>query len=217
MPAEAAEPRAEKAAWRGRSSFASLAGSGKDRPRHAARRSLGCPAATRLRRLAQSRGGPRRSPQRSGKSCVVVRRQACRETASPAPSTIGPVSPFQHDPRSRAKYAELRSQEVIAAPARALRSVADRLLNVACAVAQIQAQPPFNPSSTIKNPLDKRWESHHSPTTWRAGQFDQSDHPEASLHLEASRLLAKAEQLSTFRSANGVSHTMTTSSSSPST
>ena len=53
MPAEAAEPGQKK--QHDAEILASLPGVGKDRPRHAARRSLGCPAATRLRRLAQSR------------------------------------------------------------------------------------------------------------------------------------------------------------------
>ena len=40
--------------------LASLPGVGRDLPRHAARRSLGCPATTRLRRLAQSDRSPAR-------------------------------------------------------------------------------------------------------------------------------------------------------------
>ncbi len=69
-----AEPGTDKAAGRGDPRI--LAGSEKDRPRHAARRSLRCPAAARLPRLAQS---VRRRPchQAVPKSCVVVRRQAC--------------------------------------------------------------------------------------------------------------------------------------------
>jgi hypothetical protein len=45
----------------------------------------------------------------------------------------------QHDPRSRAKYAALR----LRGHARALRSVGDRLLNVACAMLRNGTQ--FNP------------------------------------------------------------------------
>jgi hypothetical protein len=48
----------------------------------------------------------------------------------------------QHDPRSRAKYAALRSRGH--SHGRSLRSVADRLLNVACAM--LKAGTPFNPS-----------------------------------------------------------------------
>jgi len=48
----------------------------------------------------------------------------------------------QHDTRSRAKYAALRSRGH--SHGRALRSVADRLLNVACAM--LKSGTPFNPS-----------------------------------------------------------------------
>ena len=48
----------------------------------------------------------------------------------------------QHDPRSRAKYAALRLRGH--GHARALRSVGDRLLNVACAMLRNGTQ--FNPS-----------------------------------------------------------------------
>ena len=47
----------------------------------------------------------------------------------------------QHDPRSRSKYAALRSRGH--SHGRALRSVADRLLNVACAM--LRSGTTFNP------------------------------------------------------------------------
>jgi transposase len=47
-----------------------------------------------------------------------------------------------HDTRSRAKYAALRGR--VHSHGRALRSVADRLLNVACAM--LKTRTLFNPS-----------------------------------------------------------------------
>ena len=79
--------------------------------------------------------------KRSGKSCIVVRRQACHDRLANAVYHWARVA-MQHDPRSRAKYAALRSRGH--SHARALRSVADRLLNVACAM--LRAGTPFNPS-----------------------------------------------------------------------
>ena len=69
--------------------------------------------------------------KRSGKSCIVVRRQACHDRLANAMYHWARVA-VQHDPRSRAKYAALRSRGH--SHGRALRSVADRLLNVACAM-----------------------------------------------------------------------------------
>lgn len=45
--------------------------------------------------------------KRSGKSCIVVRRQACHDRLANAVYHWARVA-IQHDPRSRAKYAELR-------------------------------------------------------------------------------------------------------------
>jgi transposase len=69
--------------------------------------------------------------KRSGKRCIVVRRHACH------PRLAGAVhhwayNAVRHDPVSRAKYQALRQRGH--SHGRALRSVADRLLNVACAM-----------------------------------------------------------------------------------
>jgi len=69
--------------------------------------------------------------KRSGKSCIVVRRQACHDRLANAMYHWARVA-VQHDPKSTAKYAALRSRGH--SHGRALRSVADRLLNVACAM-----------------------------------------------------------------------------------
>jgi transposase len=69
--------------------------------------------------------------KRSGKSCIVVRRQACDNRLANALYHWARVA-VQHDPRCRAKYAELRKRGH--SHGRALRSVADRNLNVACAM-----------------------------------------------------------------------------------
>jgi hypothetical protein len=69
--------------------------------------------------------------KRSGKSCIVVRRQACHDRLANALYHWARVA-VQHDPRSRAKYAELRKRGC--SHGRALRSVADRNLSVACAM-----------------------------------------------------------------------------------
>ena len=79
--------------------------------------------------------------KRSGKSCIVVRRQACHDRLANAMYHWARVA-VQHDPRSRAKYAALRSRGH--SHGRALRSVADRLLNVACAM--LKTGTTFNPS-----------------------------------------------------------------------
>ena len=54
---------------------------------------------------------------------------------------------IQHDPRSKAKYAALRSRGH--SHGRALRSVADRLLNVACAM--LKNGTLFNPLLETRN------------------------------------------------------------------
>jgi len=69
--------------------------------------------------------------KRSGKSCTVLRRQACNQRLANAAYHWARVA-IQHDPRSRAKYAELKKRGH--SHGRALRSVADRLLNVVCAM-----------------------------------------------------------------------------------
>jgi len=67
--------------------------------------------------------------RRSGKSCIVTRRRACNRRLSNALFNWGRVA-VQHDPRSKAKYEALRARGH--SHPRALRSVIDRLLYVAC-------------------------------------------------------------------------------------
>ncbi len=86
--------------------------------------------------------------KRSGKSCIVVRRQACNDRLANAAYHWARVA-VQHDPRSRAKYAELRKRGCT--HGRALRSVADRNLNIACAM--LRSGTLFNPTlAAKKNP-----------------------------------------------------------------
>lgn len=79
--------------------------------------------------------------KRSGKSCIVVRRQACHDRLANAMYHWARVA-VQHDLRSRLKYAALRSRGH--SHGRALRSVADRLLAVACAM--LKTGTTFDPS-----------------------------------------------------------------------
>jgi transposase len=83
--------------------------------------------------------------RRSGKSQVVVRRHACNPRLANAVYHWARVA-VQRDPTSRAKYAALRSRGHN--HARALRSVADRLLNVACAM--LRAGTTFNLSVRLQ-------------------------------------------------------------------
>jgi transposase len=69
--------------------------------------------------------------KRSGKSCIVVRRYACHGRLANAMYHWARTA-IQHDPTSRSRYAALRSRGH--SHGRALRSVGDRLLNVACAM-----------------------------------------------------------------------------------
>lgn len=69
--------------------------------------------------------------KRSGKSRIVQRRQAAHNRLANAVYHWARVA-VQHDPKSRAKYSALRQRGH--GHARALRSVADRLLAVACAM-----------------------------------------------------------------------------------
>lgn len=69
--------------------------------------------------------------KRSGKSKIVQRRQAAHNRLANAVYHWARVA-VQHDPKSRAKYSALRQRGH--GHARALRSVADRLLAVACAM-----------------------------------------------------------------------------------
>jgi len=79
--------------------------------------------------------------KRSGKSCIVVRRQACNDRLANAAYHWARVA-VQIDPTSRAKYAVLRSRGH--SHGRALRSVADRLLYVTCAM--LKTGTIFNPA-----------------------------------------------------------------------
>ena len=69
--------------------------------------------------------------RRSGKSCIVVRRYACNQRLRNA-TYHWAQNAIQHDNISRARYDALRAKGH--GHARALRSVIDRLLNVACAM-----------------------------------------------------------------------------------
>lgn len=77
----------------------------------------------------------------SGKSRIVIRRQACNNRLSNAMYHWARVA-VQNDPTSRAKYTALRGRG--RSHGRALRSVADRLLNVACAM--LRTGTTFDPS-----------------------------------------------------------------------
>jgi len=69
--------------------------------------------------------------RRSGKGCMVVRRYACNRRLRNA-TYYWAQNAVRYDPISKAKYEALRAKGHGHAPA--LRSVADRLLNVACAM-----------------------------------------------------------------------------------
>jgi transposase len=77
---------------------------------------------------------------RSGKRCLVVMRHACHLRLRTALYHWARVA-IQHDARSRTRYGELRKRGH--SHGRALRSVADRLLAVACAM--LKTQTTFNP------------------------------------------------------------------------
>ena len=79
--------------------------------------------------------------RRSGKSCFVTRRRACNRRLTNAAFNWGRVA-VQHDPVSKAKYEALRARGH--GHARALRSVVDRLLYVACTM--LEKGTLFDPS-----------------------------------------------------------------------
>jgi transposase len=83
--------------------------------------------------------------RRSGKSCIVTRRRACNRRLSNAAFNWGRVA-VQHDPVSKAKYEALRARGH--SHPRALRSVVDRLLYVACTM--LEDGTLFDPSFTEK-------------------------------------------------------------------
>jgi transposase len=78
--------------------------------------------------------------KRSGKSKIVIRRMAAHVRLGNAVYHWARVA-VQHDPKSRVKYTALRQRGH--GHARALRSVADRLLAVACAM--LESQTLFEP------------------------------------------------------------------------
>jgi transposase len=84
--------------------------------------------------------------RRSGKSCIVIRRRACNRRLCNAAFNWGRVA-VQHDPVSKAKYEALRARGH--GHARALRSVVDRLLYVACTM--LEKGTLFDPSLAMKN------------------------------------------------------------------
>jgi len=84
--------------------------------------------------------------KRSGKSWIVIRRQACHDRLANAMYHWARIA-VQYDAKSKAKYVALRSRGH--SHGRALRSVADRLLNVACAM--LKAGTLFNPSLKTQN------------------------------------------------------------------
>lgn len=78
--------------------------------------------------------------RRSGKSCIVVRRYACNNRLHNAVFHWARTA-MQHDPVSKQRYAELRRRGH--GHARALRTIADRLLSVLCTL--LQRQVLFDP------------------------------------------------------------------------
>jgi transposase len=83
--------------------------------------------------------------RRSGKRCIVIMRQACHMRLRGAVYHWARVA-VQHDELSRRRYAELRKRGH--SHGRALRSVADRLLAVTCAMLTCRA--PFDPEYSAK-------------------------------------------------------------------
>jgi len=79
--------------------------------------------------------------RRSGKSCIVTRRHACNRRLRNAAFNWGTIA-VRYDPISKAKYEALRARGH--GHARALRSVVDRLLYVACTM--LEKRTLFDPS-----------------------------------------------------------------------
>lgn len=88
--------------------------------------------------------------KRSGKACIVIRRLACNPRLANAVYHWARGA-MQRDPLCRAKYKSLRDRGH--SHGRALRSLADRLLNVACAM--LRDQTLFDPAKGHKFALDK--------------------------------------------------------------
>ena len=83
--------------------------------------------------------------RQSGKSKIVVRRLAVSHRLQNA-AYHWALGAIQHDPKSRAKYSALRQRGH--GHARALRSVADRLLAMLCAM--LRSQTLFDPDRHAK-------------------------------------------------------------------
>ena len=83
--------------------------------------------------------------KRSGKRSIVIVRRACHMRLRGAVYHWARVA-IQHDPLSRHRYAELRKRGH--SHGRALRSVADRLLAVACAM--LTRRTLFDPEYSVK-------------------------------------------------------------------
>ena len=83
--------------------------------------------------------------KRSGKRSIVIMRRACHMRLRGAVYHWARVA-IQHDPLSRHRYAELRKRGH--SHGRALRSVADRLLAVACAM--LTRRTLFDPEYSVK-------------------------------------------------------------------
>ena len=91
--------------------------------------------------------------RRSGKSRIVVRRYACNPRLANALYHWARVA-SQIDEKCKAKYAELRKRGH--SHARALRSVGDRLLAVACAMLEKGTCSILH--SAAQKPLANGWE-----------------------------------------------------------
>ena len=87
--------------------------------------------------------------KRSGKSRIVLMRQAAHVRLRNAVYHWARVA-VQHDPKSQAKYAALRARGH--GHGRALRSVADRLIGVACAM--LEAKTIFDPNLASQKALN---------------------------------------------------------------
>ena len=98
------------------------------------------PVRTRDYRALRTLSGVAPVTRRSGKRCIVVMRNACHLRLRNAVYHWARVA-VQHDAVSRNRYAALRKRGH--SHGRALRSVADRLLAVACAM--LETQTKFNP------------------------------------------------------------------------
>src|SRR5882724_9828203 len=84
--------------------------------------------------------------RRSGKTCVVVRRYACNKRLANALYHWARLA-TQHNALSRRRYAALRQRGH--SHGRALRTVADRLLSVACTL--LEQQTLFDPSYEVRD------------------------------------------------------------------